>query len=114
MDIEKIVAEARQQEKWSVNKKYNYGPIEYLKQQICFNNLDDSRTIEHRLNLFNVTLGRVTDAKTYFIYCFRAFDVYVCVSDLVHQMKCAFPEVSRETVYKWIIEEKESHHLLVA
>ena len=110
MDIKKIIADAKTKVGFYVNGKYNYAPIKSLNNQI-FKNGDVSRKNFAR---YYKALPMVTDAKTFFVYEFSRFDIYVSVSSLVYVMGKAFPEISKDTVLKWINEKKEDHHIIVA
>ena len=105
--LEKIIDTAKQQESWSANKKYNYGPIEYLKKEV----LKNGWTIEKQ-DLFYRLVHHVTDAKTYFVSIFNRFDIYVYREQIIYHMNMTFPEIEEQTIYQWINETKEDYHVI--
>ncbi len=107
MTIEQIVKQAKTKESWSVNHRYNYAPIDYLAKEIF-----RGGTKRKQFNRYYRNLHKVTDAKTFFAYLFSRFDIYVWSASLVWAMSQAFPEVSKETIKEWILENKEEHHII--
>lgn len=107
MRTEQIVRLAKTKESWSANHKYNYAPIDYLAEEVF-----KAGTKRIQFNRFYRNLHKVTDAKTYFAYMFKAFDIYVWSGSLVWGMSQAFPDVSKDTIRDWILENKEEHHII--
>ena len=105
--LKKIIDTARQQESWSVSKKYNYGPIKYLEREVFKNGWT-----KEKQDLFYRFVHRVTDAKTYFVNIFICFDIYVYCGQIIYEMGRTFPEIAEETIYQWINETKEDHHVI--
>lgn len=109
-DIREIIQQARTKENWSANKRYNYGPIDYLSQKVmsCSNEIGVGKT----LSLFYKHVKDVTDAKTFFAYVFKDFDIYVNHSDVVYPVKNAFPDIEIRTIHEWIDEFRQPHHVI--
>ena len=108
MTIQQIIKQAKAKESWSVNGKYNYAPIYYLEEQVF-----KKGTTRTQFNRFYRNVRNVTDAKTYFVFMFKNFDIYVWCSSLVYGMKQTFPEVSISTIKEWVYECAEEHHLIM-
>lgn len=100
--IEEIIATAKTKESWSVNHKFNYGPIDYLYEHVvqkCASGLD---AITKAITEFEQHVHRVTDAETYFVWQHRKYDLIVRSNELVIAMRDAFPAVPFMTVCQWI------------
>lgn len=82
--IKNIISNAMQQRKMSANGIYNYGPIEYLKQNI--NSTADPLEFEKYIHL-------VTDINTYAVYCRLSYDVYIDRTRLFYDVRRAFPSM---------------------
>lgn len=105
MDLEKIIETAKQQESWSANHKWNYGPIDYLEKHVVY----AFESIEVGLAVFMNNVHRVTDAETYFVYEHKGFDIYVDADLMVCKMRRAFPDVSFKQVVEWLNKHEEPH-----
>lgn len=119
-NFKEIIETAKQQECWSVSHKFNYGPIKYLDKTIVngygWGNKESIRFSlkdhERRMKFYRHLIRFVTDAETYFVHLFCAYDIYVDCGQLFWEMQQVFPEISRVTVWKWIKEHKEDHNVL--
>lgn len=107
MHIKKIVKDALVKECWSANGKYNYAPIKHLKTEVFKDGYK-----RRQFNRFYRNLHKVTDARTYFAYLFRRFDIYVWCGDILYCMNQSFPDVSDDTVKDWILEDKREYQVL--
>ncbi len=106
--IEEIIATAKTKEKWSANHKFNYGPIDYLNDELVNKPKGLKATIEG-LEEFKANVHRVTDAETYFVWQHCKYDIEVDADMLVVEMRMAFPDVPFKTVCKWINKYEEPH-----
>lgn len=106
MKRKEIILEARKKECWSVNKKHNYGPIDYMHDNWFRGKFSSDKVIS-----FYKFVRLVTDAETFFVWLLKGYDVFVRVSQLVWEFKKAFPEVSNLTINQWLKEFKASHHI---
>lgn len=95
----RILEEARKQENWSFDKKYNYGPIDYLKAKVLYKGGQYSRD-NH--DLYEKMVHRVTDQETYFVYLFIDYDLYVDAEQIFYEMKRAFPDTTYEQMKEWL------------
>ena len=98
-----IISVAKTKESWSVNHKWNYGPIEYLHDIL----LQDATTIkkaEQKWRTFNKNVHRVTDVETFFAWKFKNYDLVVDCGQLYFEVTEAFPGISREQFTKWVGE----------
>ena len=97
-NLEEIIAVAKTKEKWSASGKYNYGPIDYLKEQIfsqsCLNEkgLFSLKKHEAMFDEYEKNIHRVTDWKTFLTYEYIKFDITVDVTELICTMARTFPE----------------------
>lgn len=110
MDLEKIIETAKQQEKWSPNHKWNYGPIDYLKAQL----VDKHEVFADYLKGLDVwaeNLHRVTDAETYFVWEHSKYDIYVDADLIIVSMQKAFPDVSFKQLVRWLNKHEEKHQI---
>ena len=89
-----------------MDHKYNYGPIKSLE-----NNWFADGWTPSKLETFRKVVRLVTDAKTYFIYLHKAYDIYVRCGQILWEMQQTFPEVSKYTVRQWLKENREDHHV---
>ncbi len=92
--LEQIISAARQQEKWSMSHKWNYGPIDYLHEHLVYRNDD---TIAN-YNKFERVVHMVTDYETFFVWEHKKFDLYVDGDHMVCIMHRTFPDVSFQEV----------------
>lgn len=106
-EISVIIEECKTKEEWSRDGKYNYGPIEHLAKSIFSDGTDEAH-----FKLYYDNLRNVTDAETFFVDEFRRFDIYVDCDQLLYVMSKAFPEVEKATIFGWIKEHEQSHHVL--
>lgn len=106
MTKKEMILIAREKENWSRNHKYNYGPIDSLSR-----NWFAGGWTRYKHDTFRKVVRLVTDAKTYFIYLLKAYDIYVRCGEIIWEMQQAFPEVSKFTIYQWLKENKEDHHV---
>ena len=110
MDLEEIIETARRQENWSVNHKWNYGPIDYLKEHVI-EHWKGWAEYERTCDVFMDNVHRVTDAETYFVYEHKSFDIYVNADLMVCKMRRAFPDVSFMQVVEWLNKHEERHQM---
>lgn len=108
MKKKEIILEARKKECWSMNHKYNYGPIDFMFSEWYKGAYSEEKTIS-----FYKFVRLVTDAETFFVWLFKMYDIYVRVGQLYWEFRQAFPEVSKYTIMQWLNEKKEPHHRLV-
>ena len=114
-NLNEIIAVAKTKEDWSVNHKWNYGPIEYLKEHIVSNDANTKfADFEKSYDKFWDNVHRVTDAETYFVYEHKSFDIYVDERRMVCIMRRTFPGVSINQVLKWLRKHTESHQIIVS
>ena len=107
-DIDKIIDAAKQQQKWSMNHKWNYGPIDYLKEHIIEHH-NGCTEYDRTTRMFLDNVHKVTDAETYFVYEHSAFDIYVDADLMVCKMRKAFPDVSFTQVVEWLNKHEAPH-----
>lgn len=108
VNFKEIIATAKKCQCWSMNHKYNYGPLDYLQREVLYKNGYSERN--HKL--YQKLVRFVTDAHTWFIYNFISYDYYVRCGQLIYKVQQSFPEVSKQTIWHWIKEEKMSHQVL--
>ena len=109
--IDRIAEIAKTKVSYSANGKYNYAPIDYFCS-VVFGGKNGVQITQRDFSYFYKYLHRITDAKTYFIYEFKNFDIYVRCGSILYVMQRAFPEISKETLKEWILENTEDHHYL--
>ena len=109
-DLIEIIATAKTKESWCVSGKYNYGPIDYLQDKVMY---ADGEWKENFAN-FDKHVHEVTDARTYMVWLFKNYDIYVDCTRIASDMLRAFPEIETKQVWQWLQEEKEPHHIFCA
>lgn len=110
MNLEQIIAEAKLQEKWTVNHNFNYGPIDYLKEKVVDNNASSTwKNYIASLDVYEKNVHKVTDAETFFVYEHCKYDIYVDADYMVCIMRRCFPEVSFKQVCEWLKKHEEPH-----
>ena len=108
VNFKEIIATAKKCQCWSMNHKYNYGPLDYLKRKVLYKD----GWSERNMKLYQKLVRFVTDAHTWFIYNFISYDYYVRCGQLIYEVQQSFPEVSKQTIWQWIKEKKMSHQVL--
>lgn len=109
--IERIIREAKTKESWSRDRKYNYGPIEYLHRNLVshINELG----ITKYLNLLYSNYKEVTDYETFLASEFKKSDIFVDINSIIISVQRAFPDVQENTIIKWMNEHREEHHVFI-
>lgn len=103
MAIKKSIIEtAKTKESWSANRKFNYGPIKYLYEQVVEKCAPTLSAVTEAIAEFEKHVHRVTDAETYFVWQHCKYDIYVRSNELIVSMRDAFPDVPFLTVVEWI------------
>ena len=106
--LQEIISAARQQEKWSMNHKWNYGPIDYLHEHV----IEQRKGMKEYMRTYYEFMHHVhdvTDYETYFVWKHKNFDIYVDANLMVCSMSIAFPEVSFREVCR-LLQKHEGPH----
>jgi hypothetical protein len=96
--LDEIIAVAKTKEKWSASGKYNYGPIDYLEENILNQSCIDEKGLfslkkyKALFDEYEKNVHRVTDWKTFLTYEYIKFDITVDVTELICTMARTFPE----------------------
>ena len=107
--MEDIIKKAKTKESWSVDGRYNYAPIDFLYYKVAQNG---GQFTNSGYMTFIENVHKVTDPKTYLVWLYKNYDIFVDCTSMVLEMRSAFPKVPFEQVMAWIEEEREPHHLL--
>ena len=107
-ELKNIITAAKSCECWSQNRKYNYGPLDFLQRNVLYAEGDFKRN----LRLYRKLIRFVTDAHTWFIYCYIGYDYHVDCEMLICEVQRVYPEISRQAIWQWIKEEKADYQTL--
>ena len=106
--LEEIIEVAKTKESYNVTHEWNYGPIDYLHDELVNKAVGLNATIDG-LKVFKANVHKVTDAETYFVWEHRGFDIIVDADYMVVAMRQAFPGVPFTTVCEWLRKHEEPH-----